>query len=137
MAPRLTAVVAAATTWEEYPRLWPRLLEQVWDVARASGGLRPGRNVMLYKDDVPNVEVGVLVGASFAAEGRVVVSQLPGGRVASTLHRGDYAGLGAAHDAVHRFAGESGLELGGPRWEIYGHPDGDRDPHVEIVYLLR
>ena len=143
VAPRLTAVVAAATTWEEYPRLWPRLLDEVYGFVRPRpelGGPDPDerwQNVMLYKDDVPNVEVGVLVGASFAAEGRVVVSELPGGRIARTVHRGDYAGLGAAHDAVHRFAGEAGLELAGPRWEIYGHPDGDRDPHVEIVYLLR
>jgi hypothetical protein len=48
-----------------------------------------------------------------------------------------YAGLGAAHDAVQRFAAESGREPAGPRWEIYGHPDGDRPPEVEILYLLR
>jgi hypothetical protein len=35
---------------------------------------------------------------------------------------------------VHRFAAASGLALAGPRWEIYGHPDGDHNP--EISYLL-
>jgi effector-binding domain-containing protein len=141
--PRLTAVVAQATTWAEYPGLWPRLLDEVYAFVRprpALGGPGPGprwANVMLYKDDAPNVEVGVLVAAAFPGEGRVVVSQLPGGRVARTVHRGDYAGLAAAHDAVHRFAAASGLELAGPRWEIYGHPDGDRNPDVEISYLLR
>jgi effector-binding domain-containing protein len=142
-APRLTAVVAQATTWAEYPRLWPRLLDEVYGVVRPRpelGGPHPHerwQNVMLYKDDVPNVEVGVLVGASFAGEGRVVVSQLPGGRIARTLHSGDYAGLGAAHDAVQRYAAGSGLALAGPRWEVYGHPDGDRPREVEISYLLR
>jgi effector-binding domain-containing protein len=79
----------------------------------------------------------VLVAAPFEPEGRVVCSRLPGGRVARTLHRDGYAGLGAAHDAVQRFAAASGFELAGPRWEVYGHPDGDRDPDIEIVYLLR
>jgi effector-binding domain-containing protein len=123
--------------------VWPRLLDEVYGFVRPRpelGGPDPGKrwqNVMLYTDDVPNVEVGVLVGASFEGDGRVVVSQLPGGRVARTMLRDGYTGLGAAHEAVHRLAAESGLELAGPRWEIYGHPEGDRDPDVEIVYLLR
>jgi effector-binding domain-containing protein len=54
------------------------------------------------------------------------------------VHRGDYAGLGRAHDAVHRFAADRGLELAGPRWEIYGHWSGDpRDVETEVSYLLR
>ena len=92
---------------------------------------------MLYKDDAPSVEVGVLVGRRFAPEGRVVPSQLPGGEVAMTIHRGDFAALGDAHAAVHRFAAARELELAGPRWEIYGH--GDVDPSeltTEVYYLL-
>jgi effector-binding domain-containing protein len=141
--PRLTAVVAEETTWERFPQLWPQLLDAVYAVVRPRpelGGPEPGerwQNVMLYRDDVPNVEVGVLVSASFPREGRVVVSQLPGGRVARTVHRDGYAGLGAAHEAVQRHVAGSGLELAGPRWEIYGHPQDGRDPDIEIVYLLR
>src|SRR4051795_10743854 len=74
--PRPTAVVAQATTWEEYAGLWPRLLDEVYAFVRprpALGGPGPGprwENVMLYKDDAPNVEVGVLVAASFARGAR-------------------------------------------------------------------
>ena len=92
---------------------------------------------MLYEDDAPRVEVGVLVGRLFSPEGRVVPSRLPGGAVAMTIHRGDYSALGDAHDAVHRFAAARGLELAGPRWEIYGH--GHVDPSeltTEVCYLL-
>jgi effector-binding domain-containing protein len=143
VGPRLTAVVAQATTWERYPGLWPALLDEVYAFVRPRpelGGPDPGhrwQNVMLYNDDVPNVEVGVLVGSSFRPEGRVVVSRLPGGRVARTVPRGGYAGMGAAHEAVHRYAAASGLALAGPRWEIYGHAEDGRDPDVEIAYLLR
>lgn len=57
-----TAVIAETTTWEAYPRLWPRLLDEVWSAVRPEREtIVPGRNVMLYRDDVPNVEVGVEV----------------------------------------------------------------------------
>lgn len=136
--PRLTAVVAETTTWAEYPTVWPRLLDEVYGVVRPRPELSPGdgwHNVMLYRDDRPSVEVGVLVSAPFSPVGRVVASQLPGGRVATTTHRGDYAGLAGAHDSVHTFAAERGLELTGTRWEIYGH--GHEDPNsIEIYWLL-
>jgi effector-binding domain-containing protein len=140
VAPRPTAVVRQSTTWEEFPRLWAQLLDEVYRYVRPrpelATGAAPGelwQNVMLYPEDVPTVEVGVLVSDSFEGEGRVVPSRLPGGTVARAVHRGDYAGLGGGHDAVQRFAAEQGLELAGPRWEIYGHPTV---PEVEISYLL-
>jgi hypothetical protein len=34
---RATAVVAAATTWPEFPALWGQLLGEVWKCLRASG----------------------------------------------------------------------------------------------------
>jgi len=145
VAPLLTAVVALTTTWEEFPGLWPRLLDAVYGVVRSRPELSPAsgpgpqwKNVMLYKDDAPSVEVGVLVGASFEPEGEVVPSRLPGGEVVMTMHRGDYAGLGDAHAAVRRFAAERGLALAGPRWEIYDHPGDDASaPEIEIYWLVR
>src|SRR5262245_374168 len=103
--PRATAVVAQITTWELFPQLWARLLDEVYAVVRSqpevasTTGRGPNwQNVMLYKDDRPSVEVGVLVSAPFSTHGRVTPSQLPGGRAAMAVHRGDYAGLGSAHD---------------------------------------
>ncbi len=58
VAARPTAVVAAATTWAEYPSLWKVLLDEVWACLRA-GGIKGGcRNVMLYLDDVPQSRSG-------------------------------------------------------------------------------
>ncbi|HEV7760115.1 MAG TPA: hypothetical protein VGO78_14035, partial [Acidimicrobiales bacterium] len=56
-----TAVVAAATTWPEFPSLWKKLLDEVYAAVRAGDVEQAGHNVMLYKDDVPHVEVGVQV----------------------------------------------------------------------------
>jgi effector-binding domain-containing protein len=132
-----TAVIAETTSWEAYPELWPRLLGEVWTaIGPRRSEIAPGRNVMLYKDDVPNVEVGVEVAGSFASLGRVTASTLPAGRVVMTTHRGSWD-VGPAHRAAIDECERLGLERVGPRWEIYGHFDAPGDEEVEIYYLVR
>ncbi|HUA07481.1 MAG TPA: GyrI-like domain-containing protein [Solirubrobacteraceae bacterium] len=142
--PRATAVVAETTTWAEFPRLWGRWLGEVYGFVRGRPELATGtgdelwQNVMLYKDQRPDVEVGVLVSQPFDRHGRVVASVLPGGEVATAVHRGDYAKLGVTHDAVGEAAAARGRELAGPRWEIYGHAREDPgEQETEIFWLLR
>ena len=125
--PTPTAVVAATVTWAEFPTLWMPMLDQVWGFLRGGGapeGLyRGGHNVMLYKDDVPNVEVGVQVTGSFDSVGRVTASSLPGGLVATATHIGPVSALGDTYQAVREWSAANGYRLAGPRWEIYGDPD--------------
>lgn len=59
--PARRTAVAAVTTWQEFPMLWSRLLGEVWECLRESGIERGCRNVMLYRDSRPTVEVGVLL----------------------------------------------------------------------------
>jgi hypothetical protein len=85
-----TAVVKANTTWREFHALWPTLLDEVWAFLGRTPGLRnEGHNVMLYRNDVPEVEVVVEVGVQvtkpFWAAGRVVPSTLPAAEVAATF----------------------------------------------------
>jgi hypothetical protein len=132
-----TAVIAETTTWKAYPEVWPRLLDEVWAAVRPRRTeMSPGRNVMLYKDDVPNVEVGVEVAGSFTPLGRIISSTLPAGRVVTTTHRGSWD-VGPAHRAVIEECDRLGLERLGPRWELYGHFDKPGDEQVEIHYLVR
>jgi effector-binding domain-containing protein len=142
--PRPTAVIAQTTTWQEFPSLWGQLLDEVYRFARSRTELATGdgaelwQNVMLYKDDRPCVEVGVLVSTSFESEGRVVASELPGGEVATATHRGDYARLSVTHDAVRDYVVANGRELAGPRWEVYGHWRADpRELETDVFWLLR
>ena len=137
VAAQPTAVIAAETTWDEFPSLWRRLLDEIWSAVRSNDAVDPGRNVMLYKDDVPNVEVGVEAKGPFAAIGRIVPSALPSGRVATTTHRGRYENIGAAHEAVISWCDDCGLERTGVRWEIYGHWIEGVEPEVEVYWLLR
>jgi len=135
---RPTAVVAETTTWAEFPELWRPLLDEVWRTIRASPEIAPGRNVMLYRDEVPNVEIGVEVEAPFASIGRVVCSALPAGRVVTATHRGPFENVGEAHEAVAAECRRRGLDRLGPRWEIYGHwNEAAPDPQVEVFYLVR
>lgn len=137
VAARPTAVVPATTTWQEFPTLWKELLDEVWACLHAGGVYRGCRNVMLYRDDVPHVEVGVELRVPCPLTGAVVASSLPAGTVAMTVHRGSYAGLGAAHRAVLDWCVAQGRRPAGPRWEVYGpHSDNPAEVWTEVYYLL-
>jgi effector-binding domain-containing protein len=134
---RRTAVVGATTTWQEFPTLWRDLSGEVWACLRASGIERGCRNVMLYLDCAPTVEVGVLLDQPCELSGRVVISALPTGTVATTTHRGSFAELGAAHDAVVEWCAAHGHRLTGTRWEVYGpHNNDPAEQWTEISWLL-
>jgi effector-binding domain-containing protein len=134
---RPTAVVEARTTWREFPLLWKGMLDEVWACLNAEGIRRGCRNVMLYKDDVPNVEVGVELVVPCRLGGRVTASRLPAGQVAMTVHRGGYEGLLLAHQAVVRWCATAGRPLAGPRWEVYGpHRDDPAEVETEVYHLL-
>jgi effector-binding domain-containing protein len=65
----------------------------------------------------------------------------PAGLVASVTHLGPYAGLRAAHDALHDWCKTERRQLAGPSWEIYGHwqSEWDADPsriRTDVFYLL-
>ena len=124
--PTPTAVVVAETTWAEFSRAWGPMLDQVWAFLR--GGAPPGlytrgHNVMLYRDAMPNVEVGVQVSGAFDSAGDVVASRLPGGLVATATHTGPVAKIGDTHAAVRAWSLDHGHRLTTVRWEIYGDPD--------------
>jgi effector-binding domain-containing protein len=134
---RPTAVVAATTTWQEFPALWPKLLGEVWDCLHAGGIHRGCRNVMLYLDSVPNVEVGVLLDQPCPLSGQVTASALPAGTAAMTLHQGSFGDVGAAHDAVVHWCASNGHQLTGTRWEVYGpHNDDPAQQWTEVYWLL-
>jgi len=134
---RPTAVIAATTTWRRYPSLWPELLGEVWACLRAGGVNRGCPNVMLYLDESPRVEVGVWLRVPCELTGRVVRSELPAGRVATTVHRGPFQEVGEAHHAVIEWCAANRERLTGVRWEIYGpHRDDPREQTVEVFWLL-
>ena len=136
-----TAVIRERTDWQAYPRLWPRLLEEVWRVVRADPDAQPDRNVMLYLDFAPNVEVGVEIGGTFAGNGRVAPSQLPAGEAATAVAIGAPSAerIAAAHAAVVRWCDANRRKRSGVRWEVYAHWLDDQDPkryETRVFWLL-
>ena len=133
-----TAVIRETTTWERFPTLWGELLDEVWAYVRGAE-VQAGRNVMLYLDDLPTVEVGVELEGTFVAPSRrVVASALPEGHAATTVARGapSREGLAAAHAAVVEWSRANGHELTGTRWEVYDHWRDDPDRFETAVYWL-
>jgi effector-binding domain-containing protein len=134
---RPTAVVAETTTWRDFPVVWGQLSGEVWDCLRAGGIDRGCPNVMLYLDDVPHVEVGVLLTQPCPLTGRVVASALPAGRAATTVHQGSFGDVGAAHDAVVDWCMAQGLRLDRTRWEVYGpHHDDPAQQQTQVFWRL-
>jgi effector-binding domain-containing protein len=124
------------------------LLSEVWDVLKHADVRHTGHNVVLYWDapgkallltdeGVP-IEVGVQVVTPFERMGRVVCAAIPGGTVATVVHRGLYQKLSEAHTAVRRWCAEHGYALAGPNWEIYGDwTDNPDELHTDVFYLLQ
>jgi effector-binding domain-containing protein len=137
--PRSTAVIAARTTWQQWPGLLGELLGEVWACLRAGGVTRGCPNVMVYRDAGPSVdvEVGVELRVPCPLTGRVVASTLPAGRAAVTVHRGLYSELGAAYDAIAAWCDRNGHRRIGIRWEVYGpHRDDPSQLQTEVSWLL-
>lgn len=97
-----------------------------------------GHNVMIYLDAAVNIEIGVQVPGAFESDSDIQPSATPAGTALFTRHIGPYSDLGAAHQAVQRWARENGVRINGVCWEVYG--DWAEDPaklETDVFYLLK
>lgn len=134
------AVVRRQVHRSQLSRVVPECCGLVWNEIRAQQA-KGGRHVAVYWDDSIRLEVGVELEGPFIERGGFVRSATPAGEVASTTHFGPYGGLGAAHDAIHRWVEQNTRQLAGPSWEIYGHwlSEWNDDPskiRTDVFYLL-
>jgi effector-binding domain-containing protein len=73
-------------------------------------------------------EVGVPVSAPVKAAGRVQSSRLPAARVARTVYRGGYEGLGDAWGELEAWMKDAGLTPAPELWEVYATgPESEHD----------
>lgn len=124
-------------------RIWKPALDLVWEFLRQREGLRiDGHNCFLYhhpanREAAMDVDFGVQVIRHFEDEGEVICQETPAGEVAMTMHIGSYAGIAAAHSAIHSWRTATGRAFGGCSWEIYGDwTDDEAKLETQIVYLL-
>ena len=139
--PRPLAVVRERMAVRDVPSRLRPLLDQVYAAKKSGAIALDGQNVFVYHADpsgIAEVEFGVGTANPFAPIGRVQYSETPAGDVATTTHWGDYAALGAAHDAVVAWCRAERHTLAGISWEVYGHWDGDPSKRrVDIYQLLK
>jgi effector-binding domain-containing protein len=83
-------------------------------------------------------EVGVPVRAPVTPAGRVTGSRLPAARVARTVYRGGYEGIGAAWGELGAWISREGLKTAENLWEIYAAgPESGSDPAAWRTELYR
>ena len=135
-----TAVIRRRVRRDELSRVVPECCGLVWSALKAEGK-RGGRNVALYREAGAVVEAGVELQTPFAAAGDIVLSELPEGVAAATVHYGPYGGLGGAHAAVQQWCRANGHAFGHVCWEIYDHwrDEWNADPsriRTDVCYEL-
>jgi effector-binding domain-containing protein len=124
-------------------RIWKPALDLVWDFLRRHEGLRTGgHNCFVYhhpaqRDTAMDIDFGVQVIRPFEAEGEIICTETPAGKVAMTTHVGSYDKLAAAYDAIHAWRAATNRTFGGCSWEIYGDWTNDTSKlETQVVYLL-
>ena len=139
--PIITAVIRSRVPAKELAQFVPAACGEVWSFIRSAGLPRPGRHLALYLNAQGDVEVGAEVSEPFSGSERVRCSQLPAGRVATTVHFGPYGGLSDAHAAIREWCARHGHRCSGVSWEIYGHWEESWNTdsskiRTDVFYLL-
>jgi effector-binding domain-containing protein len=88
-----------------------------------------------YMEHDPDMEATAYLEAPVPEGGRVKVYTLPGGTVASTIHRGAYEGLGKAYEALMTWIEAGGYKCVGESRELYLHMGETAEGHVTEVQI--
>ena len=132
LTPQPTAAVRVQQRMEEldlgavFDEHLPNIAHRIADLGGEPAGPPYGRYHQ-FGPDVVDVEIGMPTAAPVSSlapidqahPGELAVSELPGGRVAVTIHRGSYDGLSTVYDQLHDWMHGQGLEEGAGPWESY------------------
>ncbi len=147
----LPATVTMATLAQAIDQGYPRLFRWLDEHAIAPAGPPFIRYLVIDMAADLDIELGVPVAATVAADDQVQAGMLPGGRYATLLYAGPYDGLIGANAALQQWAQRQGLEFDaadtdrGSAWrcrvEHYRtDPSAEPDPakwETDVAYLLR
>jgi effector-binding domain-containing protein len=105
-------------------------LHELWRLLRDRGITPAGTPFVRYHtfgDGETDVEIGVPVADAVVGEGRVVATELPGGRAVTTVHLGAHDRLGEAYNRLGEGVAAHG-QANGPAWEVYQWIDLTQEP---------
>jgi effector-binding domain-containing protein len=129
-----TAVVCGHVTVEQLPQFLGGAFGEVIAVLDKQGLHPTGAPFGKYrpKESGFDVEVGFPCSDVVKPDGRVEASELPGGRVARTMHAGAYGDVGAAYEAVFAWLTDEGCVTTGEPWECYLDGPEVQNPRTEV-----
>jgi effector-binding domain-containing protein len=134
--PRRLAVLRRQATLAELGPAIMGALDIIWPFLRENS-IPTGHNVILYHDQVFNMDIGVEIFAPLPAHESIFETETPGGRVATVDHYGPYEELPFAHTAIARQCIASGLKITGMNWEVYGDwTDDSTQLRTDVFYQL-
>lgn len=131
-------IAAVRAQWERstLPSVIVSSVDQVYAFLAALPELARGCNVVIY-DRPWSILAGVEVTGAFEGDGNVTRSATPQGRAARTLHRGPYAEMGRANEAIQAWCREHNQKPTGITWEVYGDWSEDESKlTTEVFYQL-
>jgi DNA-binding transcriptional MerR regulator len=108
----------------------------------AGGGHKPRQRAAVWHACAAGAvecEALVFLPSPLASRGRVRVYELPPQRVASLVYRGDHDFL-PAYRALHCWIGASGVEVVGPKREVYldeGGADGESVTEIQVPIAIQ
>ena len=137
---QLTAVVKAKVPFPEIPAAQRSARTAVGAALPSLEAAPLGRPLTRFRTpakDMLDMEIGTIVGRSFAAKGEVVPSELPAGRAAHFQLKGPFHGMPGAWQTLFAWCQAEKLELAGINWEIYMSWEGVDPAKLETdLYAL-
>ncbi|MCC7169812.1 MAG: GyrI-like domain-containing protein [Planctomycetes bacterium] len=143
--PLVVVSVRATVKADEISRQLARMLPEVGGAVAQSGAEMTGPPFTRYHGglDTPelDIEAGIPVKRRVETKGRAVLSELPGGKVATTWHIGPYGELPKTYALLQAWMKEHAVESAGGPWEIYWTDPGlEPDPlkwRTQILWPIK
>ncbi len=101
----------------------------------------PTARYLSFGPGLITLEAGMPIAERADVQGDIGLTSLPGGAVATTIHKGSYDNLNLAHEAVQTWIIENNEEVNGAPWEVYitdpGEVPNPDEWLTEIVHPLK
>ncbi|MGF1482156.1 MAG: GyrI-like domain-containing protein [Cyanophyceae cyanobacterium] len=135
----VAAAVGVIPNYQDCGPIFDRLFDEAYNYVARQGANCAGGGISIYHDTklrdrhIP-VEAAAPIETTIAGNERVWVYELPGVEtMACVVHRGSFATLGQAYNALLEWIGKNGYAVAGANREIYLQYERDGDPSQYVT----